>query len=232
MQQALSLPKVDIGPLDALLLDDQGHGRAPRAVDLLAFPPERIQVWAHLRARYGIPTAELLVCLRTILGARRAIEIGAGMGDLGRLLGIPRTDSYSQTSPELRALYAGMGQPVIEPPSDVERLDALAAIAKHKPEVVVASWVTQLYLPGDEKPPKIGSSVLGVDELTLLREVTTYVFVGNREVHGDKRALRKPHAEYQGDVLVSRAFTPRENVLYVWGPHEAPDSTLLRRVSP
>jgi hypothetical protein len=41
-------------------------------------------------------TVELVAWLHDRIAGRKAIEIGAGMGDLGYHLGIPQTDSYAQ----------------------------------------------------------------------------------------------------------------------------------------
>ncbi len=84
---------------------------------------------------------------------------------------------------------------------------------KYKPDVVVGCWVTQLYQPGDEGPPKkIGSSVYGIDEFDLLDHCQTYLFAGNRLVHGDKRILKREHEEHE---------LPAQNVVYVWNTPKA-----------
>lgn len=137
------------------------------------------------------------------------------MGDLGSLLGIPMTDSYSQTTPEMRMYYASLGQPIISPPPSVEKLDALEAVKKYKPEVVVAAWVTQLFQDGDTEE-KIGSSVYGVDELRILDCCQTYIFIGNAQVHKDKRILKKPHETHKAYYLLSRSLHAQENVIWVW----------------
>lgn len=214
-----TLPNVDIDYLDAVLLDGAGRMRLLGVASLREYPHDHLLVWAQKRGRYGFPTRELIARLKTLIGSKRVIEIGAGMGDLGFHLGITMTDSYIQTSPEMQLLYHTMGAKPIEPPPDVERLDAAAAVRKYKPEVVLASWVTQLYQPGDEGPPKkIGSSIYGVDEIDILAHCAIYIHVGNTEVHGDKRLLQRPHVELQGEPgLVSRGFDQSKNLIYVWG---------------
>jgi hypothetical protein len=77
--------------------------------------------------------------------------------------------------------------------------------------------VTQLYQPGDEGPPKVGSSIYGVDEFDVLEHCKMYICIGNRDVHGDKRILQRPHVELQGEPgLVSRGFDQSKNLIYVW----------------
>ena len=139
------------------------------------------------------------------------------MGDLGACLGIPMTDSYCQTTPEMRLYYASLGQPIISPPSTVEKLDAVTAVEKYKPPVVVASWVTQLFRDGDSEA-QIGSSVVGADEEWIVDHCETYIFVGNEEVHKHKRILKRDHREFKSWAWMSRAFDPSKNVIWVWGP--------------
>jgi hypothetical protein len=106
---------------------------------------------------YLLPTKPFLRALaRTIRaqGARRVLEVAAGDGHLGAALAaiapdleIARTDSGAWESPparmsakERRALrrvpVAGLS-----PGPGVERLEARAAIARHRPDLVLASWL-------------------------------------------------------------------------------------------
>jgi hypothetical protein len=90
--------------LDEAWLDSDGRVRALPAAAFDVDPYDRF-VWCAARARYGLPTVELVERLREMIGGRRALEVGAGQGDLGRLLGIPMTDSAQQTTAEMRAYY-------------------------------------------------------------------------------------------------------------------------------
>lgn len=197
----------------SLLLN--GRTELVPAAQLADSDPLELIRWCYANARYGLVTTELVAWLRTIIDGRHAIEVGAGCGDLGFHLGIHMTDSSVQTSPEMRALYAILGQRVTVPPVDVERLDAAQAVAKHRPQVVVASWLTQRYQPGD-RGRRTGSSIYGVDECALIESVETYVHIGNLRVHGDKRALRLPHRCYDFPWLWSRSQWPELNRIWVW----------------
>jgi hypothetical protein len=174
-----------------------------------------IMVWCVNNGIYQVPTQELVDVLRGLVGNHKAIEICAGHGAVGRALGIPLTDSHMQTLPQMRALYEAMRQPVIEPPSDVEKLEALEAVRAHDPEVVVGCFVTQLGTPDVEQ-----SSPVGVDELALMRHpsVHRYVMVGNAHVHGKKVALQQPHKVLHSGApwLVSRGSVQSLNRIYVW----------------
>jgi hypothetical protein len=213
--QAKILDPVDTTYLDRVFLDSRGEYRVPPCAELLRENHDHIQAWCHHNARYNLPTQELVEFVKGIIGSRSAIEIGSGMGDFGRALGIPMTDSYQQTMPEVRLYYAMIGQPIISPPPKVERLNAMEAIKKYKPQVVVASWVTQLYQNGDT-PKNIGSNIHGIDEMWLLDNVETYIHVGNERVHKDKRILAREHRELHLPFVVSRAFDQDKNVVWIW----------------
>ncbi len=214
--RAQQIPDVDTTYLDRFFLDREGKYHLPAAADAKRFDHTHVQTWCHRRTRYNLPTIELVELVKERIAGRSAIEVGAGMGDFGRHLGIPMTDSYMQTTPEIQALMRSMGQPALSPPPEVEQLDALQAIQKHKPQVVVAAWVTQLFQQGDQEA-KIGSSIRGVDEGWLLDHCDTYIFVGNEEVHGDKRIMRHPHITLKPWHLLSRGFDQTKNAVWIWG---------------
>jgi hypothetical protein len=211
------LPPIDVQAMDEALLDPEtGRGRLLPAKDVLSLGIDAVQGWMVLRARYQIVTTELVDWLRARIAGRFAIEVCAGMGDLGHHLGIPMTDSYIQT--RMGGNYGdtmnAWGQALTSPPPDVARLDAEAAVAEYQPRVVVASWVTQKWHPGDEH-----GFEHGVEEIRIVRakSVETYIVVGNRVVHGGKRIARLPHKEYAFPWLVSRGVDQTKNIVYVWG---------------
>lgn len=212
---------MNLAQLDALLLVD-GRLRLLCAEDLRALAPrETLRAWCGMRGRYLLPTVELVDWLHTQLGRRdgwpydNVLEIGAGMGDLGRALDVRMTDSGVQERAEMKLLYAMLGQTTTAPPKDVEKLDALAAAKKYKPHTILAAWVTQKYQPHDETR-RIGSCVFGVDENHLLRLCKRYLFIGNERVHGDKRILSEPHETFRPPWIVSRAERPELDVIWIW----------------
>jgi hypothetical protein len=207
--------EAEVTTIGATLLDELGRVRALPVAQLRGFDQEALLVWCYRNARYGLPTTELVAWIKARIGDRSAIEIGAGMGDLGAAIGIPTTDSAAQDTPELRYYYSTLGQRAIVPPTHVERISGNAAIATYRPKVVVASWVTQRFLPGDTERG-IGAFYEGVDEITLLEHVDTYIFLGNKKVHGDKRILARPHEEHALPFLASRATAPELDVVWVW----------------
>jgi len=174
-----------------------------------------LRAWCHLHARYGLPTHELVEFLQRYIGTRRTIEIGAGHGDLAYHLNIPATDNWSQTFPDVKLFYALTRQPVIQYPERVENLDATAAIEKYKPEVVIASWVTQR-INAHEPPPPGGGSVYGVDEDQIIASGRTYMLIGNLAIHGTKLIMRHPHRQLILRFIRSRSAQPELNRIWIW----------------
>jgi hypothetical protein len=205
---------MDRDALDAFLLD--GGRMIPRtAAELATIPIAALREWANARSRYGIPSLELVAFLRLVIGERSAIEIGAGQGDLGSILGIRMTDSGMQRDPAIEAIYKMLGVETTKPPPDVELIDGNAAVRKYRPAVVVASWVTQFWRPEDG--PDAQASMFGVDEGAILDAVECYVFIGNVNSHGQKRILARPHQAIYAPFLFSRAQKPELNCIWIWG---------------
>jgi hypothetical protein len=172
-----------------------------------------LRVWCVNNARYGVPTAELIHWLRVKIGTRSAIEIGAGMGDLGSSLRIKMTDSYQQVNDaDTNILMSLFQQKPTKPMSDVEQIDAQSAVLKYKPQVVIGSWITQRWLPGDEH-----GNMHGPREEEIIKNCETYIVIGNEAIHGDKRIMVLPHETFYFPWLVSRAKDQSKNVIYVWG---------------
>lgn len=205
--------------IETMLMDSNGFVRPLPADFLREIHHQDLRAWCNRRARYGLPTRELVEWLIVEIGGRPAIEIGAGMGDLGRLLGnVKMTDSYGQADdPEKRALIRAMGQPPTEPPPEVEKLEAVQAVQKYRPEVVIGSWVSQCPRSGED-PNVIRSTPDGVDEERIWKMpcVKKYIHIGNDNIHGDKRLLHKPHEKLYFPWLFSRQKEPEKNVIYKW----------------
>lgn len=213
------LPNENVDYLDSLLISD-GLQVLP-ASTLAAIPKLHLSLWGNKRGVYCFPSTELIEWLREQVAGRSAIEICSGTGVIGRALGITSTDSYIQTTPEMVALYAIYNQQPIFPPQDVLKFEANEAVDHFKPDVVLGSYITQKYQSGDEDVvPKIGSSVYGVDELALLPKVKTYIAIGNKTSHGDKRICKFPHKTYQFPWLFTRAIKPEENEISVWNQND------------
>lgn len=213
----------DIDYLDPILMDEAtGLLKVVDAAILKNIDPEHLVVWGNKRGIYTYPTTELISFIEAKIGSRKAIEICSGNGVIGRALGIVRTDSYIQTTPEMIAYYTVLGQKPILPPQDVYKYEANEAVDHFRPQVVVACYATQKYLPGDEyQPKKIGSSIYGVDELSMLPKIETYINIGTDTSHGDKRICKFKHEIYRFDWLFTRSANQKENHICIWNsPYE------------
>lgn len=193
--------------LAGVMFDPQGY-RVPVAAELARFSPNVMAVWCKTQGLYTVATQELIDWLRREIGGRKAIEIGAGHGVVGLALGIPQTDADVLGKHEhVRDYYRKLGERVTPLPDRVERIDAIAAVEKYKPEVVVGCWITQLGMQ---------SSPYGVDEERLLGMVGSYIMVGNRASHAAKKIMAKRHNEHLASWLVSRSMCPTDNYICVW----------------
>ncbi len=197
------------------LLGENGHMRLHPNSYYDSITSESLRLWCHINARYGVPTRELAEWLCKEIGKRKVIEIGAGHGDLAFHLGITATDSYNQTLPEVQMLYQSMRQPTIKYPNWVQRCDASTALKEYKPEVVFASWVTQWVDP-DLPLPSGGGSVYGIKEEEILDSGATYILIGNRSIHGEKRIMSRAHEELSFPFLRSRSSMPELNRIWIW----------------
>jgi hypothetical protein len=208
------LPKIkmNIKPIDDLMFRPNGLLKVVPAWKLQEFPLVTLRIWCAKRGVYQLPTEELINWLSHQIKGRKTIEICAGNGVLGRELGIISTDSYMQTKPEIISYYRALQQEPISPPSDVIKYSANDAVEHFQPEVVIGSWVTELWKPGRQD-----GSVEGVDELKILKVVSKYISVGNDNSHNYKLSMYLPHEQNRFNWLVSRGENQAANHICVWG---------------
>lgn len=160
---------------------------------------------------YGFPTVELVELIKGVIAGRSAIEIGAGNGAFGRALGIPSTDSYQQTQPDVIAYYQLLGQPVVNYGPDVIKMDAYDAVRAYKPDVVIGQWITHRFDPvtqtGNEHGP---------DEFDILDHCQVYIHVGTSALHAAKPVMRRPHHIEKPSFVYSRAKGDSTDFVAVW----------------
>jgi len=187
-----------------------------------AIDKDKIRLYCHKKGIYGIITDELIDYINVQFfseGTQNVIAVGSGLGTLGRALGIPVTDSRLQETPEMRAMYAISGQPVIRYPSDIQTLEVIQAIAKYKPTTIVGSWCTQIYRKGDEEE-EIGSNMYGFDFYKILNRttVTRIILYGTETIHGLFRIVNDPDYKvirHKGDFMRSRTADNNNNTIFV-----------------
>jgi hypothetical protein len=166
-----------------------------------------LMIWCARHALYVVPTVELVEWLKPF---DNAIEICAGNACIGRFLGIPSTDNYSQCIPEISAYYKYLGMVPTNPPKFVEKIDANAAIDKYAPKTVIGCFVTQRHIEGEAE-----GNMHGPIEEEIINKAT-YIHIGNSHTHNTKRILSMPHFTYNFPWIVTRSINPDKNVIWLW----------------
>jgi hypothetical protein len=195
------------------MLDEQGRVRVVPASTLALTTPEERMLFGVRNGVYSFPTEELIDYLRGRIAGRRAIEIGAGNGRLAAALAIPATDNRQQEGAQVKAYYQRLGQPTVPYGENVEKLDAADAVAKHKPQVVIACWVTHRF---DPSAPERGGSSTGVDEAAVIQTCDEYIFIGNQQVHAHKPIWSLAHERFTPGWLYSRAMNGTPDFIATW----------------
>jgi hypothetical protein len=178
------------------------------------YPQEVVSGFCVKQGFYGFPTLELIDFLKEHIDSERVLEIGSGNGVLCKALNIKGTDSFMQKQDNIAELYNMMGQTPISYGDHVIRYDAIDAVRRYKPDIVVASWVTHMY---DAKQHYRGGNAWGVREEKILEKVKKYIFIGNDNVHKLKPILEKEHLTYKFPWLVSRSLDKEGNSIWIWG---------------
>ena len=170
-----------------------------------------LRIWCHYRARYLLPTVELVGWLNNKIDGRRAIEIGAGNGDLGYHLGIPAFDNGCQQYENVKAAYLQMGQIPTNPPPDVMRIDAIQAIHDYQPEVAIGAWITDKFVEGS-----VEGNVYAPDGYQIIQNVE-YIRIGTEKNRGRSKILEFPHEIFKPPGMVSRtSASPPDDVIHIW----------------
>ncbi len=213
------LPMADVSYIDELFYPTpqrrtKRHLKPVKASRLMEIPVEHLQLWCVTRAVYQPPIEELINWFYIQIRGKKAIEICAGNGSIGRELGIPVTDSWVQTRPDMAEYYKLLGQEPITPPDDVIKMSANEAVETFRPEIVIGSWVTQLWREG-----YVDGSVEGVDEGRILASdsLEGYILVGNDKPHGNKEINKLPHVTFRFPWLRSRGIEQELNHVRIWG---------------
>lgn len=213
IDQAAALPNADA--VDKRLLLPSGRLKLLPAAEFDAIAPNDLAYFCWRTGRYGLVTQELITFLGHALHGRRAIEIGAGNGDLGFHAGIPMTDLKLQDQADVAAFYAATKQPTIKYPADVLKLEAVEAVKRMRPAVVVGSWITHWVDPRLDPGPA-GGSVYGVQEDKILSAGASYLMIGHIDVHDRKPLRRKHHIVFNIPGQRSRSDAEGD-AIYVWG---------------
>ena len=211
------MEKVDLSGINSFLIKD-GEYQIPKYKELLKFSHQEIVQFGLKQAMYTFPTEELIEYLKDLIGNDIAVEIGSGVGVLGKALGIKCTDSYLQERPEIKRHFLMMQQRPIKYGAHVEKREANWVAEKWKPDVILGSWITS-YLDPDDRSGR-GGNMFGPKEEEFLSYCKRYIMLGNEGVHCDKPLLAFPHKKITASEVpfyLTRSLTPEKNVIYIWG---------------
>lgn len=200
----------DIAPY---VLDEQGRLRILPAAYWATTTAAQRSKFGLLHGIYSFPTTELVEYLRTVIDGRSTIEIGSGNGVLAEALGITATDSHQQEKEPYRSRIIADGQQPVRYGPNVVECDAVRAVRRFKPEVVIACWVTHKYLRSRDQA---GGNSAGVVEEDIIGGCGTYVFVGNEGVHEHKSIWSLPHEIEYPPWVYSRAINGSRDFIATW----------------
>lgn len=206
----------NIDYLNEMLFDANGHLKVYSYEELKDIPHDHIRLFCLQNGIYSLPTTELISFLREEIGEEnlnQTIEIGAGNGVYSRELGIRGTDSYMQGDSNIKAYYELYDQTPVSYGEHVEKIDALSAVKKYKPKIVIGAWCTHKYNPNEHWR---GGNMLGISERNILSRVEKYIHIGNETIHDKKPLLRTPHRKIKEKWILSRAESKDRNIIYIW----------------
>lgn len=203
----------DTSELETLLINIDGSLNVVPAAAYEPFDQDLISLFCVKFGYYCLPTTELIDFLDKRINERKAIEIGAGNGSVGRALGITMTDNFQQEMLKYKQLYEMIQQATVPYGPDVLAMDAITAVKRLKPKVVLGCWVTHEY---DPRYHERGGNEIGIKEEWILKNCSEYIFVGNISTHHLKPICDLPHETIKADWLVSPAFERSTNVIKIW----------------
>ena len=193
-------------------LDEQGRLKVMPADYYRSCTSVERQMFCVRHGFYLLPTTELITWLSDFFNPSMVVvETAAGNGALGRALGIPSTDNFMQTWPEIKQMYEGMQQTPVQYGDNVLNFSA-NQVAETQPHLIIAAWQTHRF---NEQEPWRGGNVYGVDEGHIIAN-SAYIHIGNRHVHRDKPVLARPHQEFEFDWLFSRKGNDSPDFIAVW----------------
>jgi hypothetical protein len=172
-----------------------------------------LQLWCYYRNRYLLPTVELVDWLKTKIGERQTIEIGADYSDLGHHLGIRSIGNHliSHDTSHTTVLFPGQIPIRVISSSMYQQVDAMQAILEFKPEVVLGAWI----------PEKFSSDLYALNKYIpndyQIIQNAEYIHIGSKKIHGRSKLLEFVHETIEIPGLISRtSSSPPDDIIHVW----------------
>lgn len=211
----------DVTYLDKLLLDDNNLLKPVEAYILAQVEQDHLLLWGTQHAVWQFPTIEMIDWLKNQIGERKALEICAGNGAIGRALGVPSTDNRAQSrsyvKQNMQAIYGDgiLDSATTNPPKDVKKFEAVEAVRIFRPQVVFGSFVTPKG-SRDDNAKGIMCNAYGPDMKELLSRVEMFIHFGNKATHFNNPIYEMPHEEYEFPWLFTKTFDPSQNRVWIW----------------
>lgn len=213
---ATRLEENDISALEGACIDAHGRINVMPYSFYRQFSTNDIGLFCVKYGLYVLPTEELIAFLKEEIGSLRAIEVGAGNGSVGRALGIRMFDSFIQRDdPGVRAHALLMKQEPVIYGSDVNKVEAVDAVRKYKPECVLGCFVTHKHWD-IKKMGDVKGMLIAEDKIVKARSVKKYIVCGNQGVHASKPILDLPHRTIELEGYVTRSQSPELNRIFIW----------------
>lgn len=178
------------------------------------FPSNCIKRFCMEHDLWVIPTEELVCKLDELMpNAEECLEIGCGLGIIGRELDCILTDSK---------LHGSSKVPIpINYPNDVEELDGVSAAQKYKPHTVLACHCVPLWQETHavrfimKHHKDAGGSMYGVDYKEVLKNCKQLIAVAHKDLLDLCNILKLPHQELKNVYgVVNRSLF--QLTIYIW----------------
>ena len=178
------------------------------------FTQEDISTFCTVKGYYSLPTEELIDFLKNEIGnEEKVIEIAGGNGVYGRALGIVSTDSYLQKlNTQVRLRYEQTQQTIVPYGSNVKPLEAMEAVRKYKPRIVVVAWGTHKF---DRKKPIEEGNQYGIEfeKIMAYQSVEKIILIGDLEIHKFNPVRKKATRIIQEDWIISRSLRNQNAII-------------------
>lgn len=187
-----------------------------------------VRSWMHWYGVYMLPTTELNDYIFEKFFPedewpderidKDVVEIAAGRGMLGRMLGIKMTDNHIQQKNKLIAQYYDLNkQPRINYPSDVICMEANMVPTVYHPHTIIGSYVTW----GNKSLNicmSLGASEHGPVVEDLYKRVSRIILIGNTTIqaHMTYPIRIYPYEEYDNVPGLITRSRPDGNRVWVW----------------
>ena len=194
------------------------------AATWLKYGKNNLAMFMNMFNIWVAPTLELIDILDDEIGDMSCIEICAGLGAIGRELGITTTDSHLHSTEEFKNTFGKMRGIAIDMkyPSDVEKLEASEAVDKYKPECVlgcyaVPKWTekkaTEYFL---KYRKELKGSVVGVDYDYILPKVKKLILVGHDGLYSQHTFFNRKHRAVISKNIVTRHTVEGNSAIYIF----------------